>query len=379
MDSKSHQCSICKKSFARPSKLQYHIAYHHEKKFSFECSQCGKPYSNQDHVNRHYRIAHQQENTTSKTFNCMMDNCKKIFANKQNLDRHIRIAHKKITFKPVKCFYCFDYVDSLASHLVSQHHSISIDKLKCLDCSKEFSSIKSLIHHRIIHTDHPLAAFARYIRLVKGWVTTFEDHERLELDVQWAMNRLLDEIERKQVFQCDLCNRVFRSLLQLDQHRNSKIHQDEFQCQYPNCEKRFVYMRNLRNHVKIHHENMSRLSCPMTSCSKTFTCQSSICRHLSRCHSPNDIMKQINMKPKKSNHQKTNIKSFLSGFNSRKLNQENELSKQMKQLLELLLTDDNLIQISPDENMDTENNNNTEDSFDENLLKGYEDIGLVEL
>ncbi|CAF3411347.1 unnamed protein product [Rotaria socialis] len=356
MDSKSHQCSICKKSFARPSKLQYHIAYHHEKKFSFECSQCGKPYSNQDHVNRHYRIAHQQENTTSKTFNCMMDNCKKIFANKQNLDRHIRIAHKKITFKPVKCFYCFDYVDSLASHLVSQHHSISIDKLKCLDCSKEFSSIKSLIHHRIIHTD-----------------------ERLELDVQWAMNRLLDEIERKQVFQCDLCNRVFRSLLQLDQHRNSKIHQDEFQCQYPNCEKRFVYMRNLRNHVKIHHENMSRLSCPMTSCSKTFTCQSSICRHLSRCHSPNDIMKQINMKPKKSNHQKTNIKSFLSGFNSRKLNQENELSKQMKQLLELLLTDDNLIQIPPDENMDTENNNNTEDSFDENLLKGYEDIGLVEL
>ncbi|CAF5165298.1 unnamed protein product, partial [Rotaria magnacalcarata] len=98
-----------------------------------------------------------------------------IFANKQNLDRHIRIAHKKIKLKPVKCFYCFDYVESLASHLVSQHHSISIDNLKCLDCSKEFSSIKSLIHHRIIHTD-----------------------ERLELDVQWTMNRLLDEIERKQ-------------------------------------------------------------------------------------------------------------------------------------------------------------------------------------
>ncbi|CAF5173590.1 unnamed protein product, partial [Rotaria magnacalcarata] len=76
--------------------------YSIEYRFSFECSQCGKPYSNQDHVNRHYRIAHQQENTTSKTFNCMMDNCKKIFANKQNLDRHIRIAHKKIKLKPVK-------------------------------------------------------------------------------------------------------------------------------------------------------------------------------------------------------------------------------------------------------------------------------------
>lgn len=32
IDPKSHLCSICNKSFARPSKLQYHIAFHHEKK-----------------------------------------------------------------------------------------------------------------------------------------------------------------------------------------------------------------------------------------------------------------------------------------------------------------------------------------------------------
>ncbi len=64
-----------------------------------------------------------------------------------------------------------------------------------MDCSKEFSSVKRLIHHRIIHTgmrndrenektktclplslDHPLA-FARLLRLVKGRVTTFEDRQ----------------------------------------------------------------------------------------------------------------------------------------------------------------------------------------------------------
>ncbi|CAF0916943.1 unnamed protein product [Rotaria sp. Silwood1] len=366
MYSKSHQCSICKKSFSRPSKLQYHIAYHHEKKFSFECIQCGKPYSNQDHVNRHYRTVHQQENTTTKKFNCIIDNCTKTFVNKQNLDRHIRIAHKKTKLKPIKCLYCFDYVESLESHLIVKHNSTSIDKLKCLDCSKEFSSIKSLIHHRIVHTDHPLA-FARYIRLVKD--------ERRELDVQWTMNRLLDEIERKQVFKCDLCDRIFRSLFQLDQHRNSKIHQDEFICQHPNCGKRFLYMRNLRHHIKIHHENISRLSCPMNSCSKTFTCQASICRHLSKCHSSNDIIEQINIRQKQSHHRKSNIQSLLSGFNSRKLNQENEISKQMKYLLKLLLTEDNRVQI-PDENMDITINDN---SFDQDLLNGYRDIGLVEL
>lgn len=52
------------------------------------------------------------------------------------------------------------------------------------------------------------------------------------------------------VFKCDLCNRIFRSLYQLDQHRNSKIHQNQFQCQYPNCKKIFLYMRNLRHHHK---------------------------------------------------------------------------------------------------------------------------------
>ncbi|CAF0776578.1 unnamed protein product [Rotaria sordida] len=362
MDSKSHQCSICKKSFSRPSKLQHHIAYHHEKKFSFECIQCGKPYSNQDHVNRHYRTVHQQENITTKKFNCMINNCTKTFANKQNLDRHIRIAHKKSKLKSIKCLYCFEYVESLESHLILKHNSTSIDKLKCLDCSKEFSSIKSLIHHRIIHTDHPLALRVLY-------------DERRELDVQWTMNRLLDEIERQQVFKCDLCNRIFRSLFQLDQHRNSKIHQDEFICQYPNCGKRFLYMRNLRHHAKIHHENISRLPCPMNSCSKTFTCQASICRHLSKCHSSNDIIEQINTKQKQIHRRQSNIQSLLSGFNSRKLNQENEISKQMKHLLKLLLTDDNLVNI-PDENMDT---NMNENSFDQDLLNGYHDIGLVEL
>jgi len=65
----------------------------------------------------------------------------------------------------------------------------------------------------------------------------------------------------------------------------------------------------------------------------------------------------------------------LSGFDSRKLNQENEISQQMKSLLKILLTNDNLIQI-PDDSMDTKIN---EDSFDLDLLKGYKDIGLVEL
>lgn len=113
----------------------------------------------------------------------------------------------------------------------------------------------------------------------------------------------------------------------------------------------------------------------MGSCSKTFTCQASICRHLSRCHSTDAMLEQINRKEKRPPRRQTSVQTFLTGFDSRKLRQENEMSHQMKNLLERLLTNDNLIQM-PDENTQTNVNKTT---FDPSLLKGYQDIGLMEL
>lgn len=110
----------------------------------------------------------------------------------------------------------------------------------------------------------------------------------------------------------------------------------------------------------------------MRSCSKTFTCQASICRHLCRSHSSDDILEQINHPPPR---RQTSVQNFLTGFNSRKLRQENEISQQMKNLLERLLTKDNLIEM-PDETNQTDVNRTT---FDSDLLKGYHEIGLMEL
>lgn len=81
------------------------------------------------------------------------------------------------------------------------------------------------------------------------------------------------------------------------------------------------------------------------------------------------------MKRKQSNNRQYNVQSLLSGFNSRKLNEENEISQKMKKLFKLLLTDDNLVEVH-DENMDTSSNEN---SLDPNLLKGYHEMGLVQL
>ena len=131
----------------------------------------------------------------------------------------------------------------------------------------------------------------------------------------------------------------------------------------------------LQTHCRVHHEDLPRLTCPMKSCSKTFTCQASICRHLSRCHSSDDIIEQINCKQKQSSHRQHNIRRFLSGFNTRKLKEENEVSQQMNGFLRLLLIDANLVQ-TPEENMEIDSDDS---SFDPTLLKGYHDLGLAEL
>ena len=113
----------------------------------------------------------------------------------------------------------------------------------------------------------------------------------------------------------------------------------------------------------------------MNSCSKTFTCQASVCRHLSRCHTSHDIIRQIDTKYKQFSHRQYSVQSLLSGFNSRKLNQENRISQPMKRLIEVLLKEDNLVEV-PDDGMNRDTNRN---SFDTDLLKGYAEIGLIEL
>lgn len=130
-------------------------------------------------------------------------------------------------------------------------------------------------------------------------------------------------------------------------------------------------MRNLRQHQKNHQENLARLPCPIKSCSKTYLSQSSIDRHFHQCHSSRTVLRSKSSTTK----QQTNVSSLLSGFDSRKLRQDKPICHQMKNLFENLLTDTDAIAL-PDEKLEK---TSSENSFDENLLKGYEEMGFVTL
>ena len=96
---------------------------------------------------------------------------------------------------------------------------------------------------------------------------------------------------------------------------------------------------------------------------------------MSQCHSKNDLLDQIEKKHKRIPHRQSSIQGLLSGFNSRKLNEDTDVAQQMKYLLKVLLSEENLVEI-PDESMQIDEN---QSEIDPTLIEGYREIGLVEL
>ncbi|CAF0837046.1 unnamed protein product [Didymodactylos carnosus] len=369
---KVHKCTMCDKAFARPNKLHQHIDFSHRNKYPYECSICGKPYSSKDHANRHYQKVHVSSKRTEKenlsTFHCSIDNCLKIFANKQNLDRHVRKSH---TFNEnkIKCPYCEAKVIGIKvfhSHLIDSH-SCTPGNYKCIDCPKMFSTIKQLSHHRKAHN---------------------VDERIVQRTLENLLSRVEKHVDKLKAYKCDLCDQTFQCLTYLNQHKNSKIHNDYYVCKEESCGKRFAYLRNLRQHYKAQHENV-RLICPVVSCSTTFTYQSSLDRHLLNMHTFRDSNKRLKCYPMKG-HRRHDIKNLLSGFDGRHLRSKKMLNgsetihNEMKQLLEILTDTPSIEQTETNNQMEHEENSSSimtegsssTQSLDSLLLNVYNDIGL---
>ena len=92
-------CSLCKKILSTEEILKRHlVTVHGENKF--ECHQCGKKYSRNNHYIRHLRDVHSIESKTNLNyaaiefiykFNC--DHCEQRFKRQETLQRHIKSKH----------------------------------------------------------------------------------------------------------------------------------------------------------------------------------------------------------------------------------------------------------------------------------------------
>jgi len=111
------------------------------KKQSFECSICGKGFSQKRNLNYHTRI-----HTGEKPFECLI--CGKSFSLKINLDGHTRIHTGE---KPFECTICGKRF-SLKTNLEAHNRIHTGEKpYQCTICSKSFRQKCSLKRHTRIH------------------------------------------------------------------------------------------------------------------------------------------------------------------------------------------------------------------------------------
>jgi hypothetical protein len=65
IETKKHQCEICKKSFARRYNLCQHIKVLHEKIISFQCQICQKNFVAKNSLHRHIKVLHEKNQVLS--------------------------------------------------------------------------------------------------------------------------------------------------------------------------------------------------------------------------------------------------------------------------------------------------------------------------
>lgn len=148
---------------------------------------------------------------------------------------------RKKTYRSNVCYKIIAHENNLSAWAVSlsEHKlchanvkKVEYIKYQCDICSKAFSTSRSLLDHKLIHTN------------VK-------------------------------TFQCDICNNLFTTSDGLRKHKLSHISFEKYQCKI--CDKSFVRSTNLSQHIKNVHLGVKRFHCDV--CNKTFTRPESLTRH----------------------------------------------------------------------------------------------------
>ncbi|KAM3913586.1 oocyte zinc finger protein XlCOF8.4-like [Leptodactylus fuscus] len=196
---KPYECSDCGKQFSQKSYLSRHQTVHSADK-PFTCNKCGKGFSRSECLLLHQRvhmgvkpficsecgksfggksdlIKHQRTHTGEKPFPCA--ECGKSFSRKCTLLQHYRTHTGE---RPYTCMLCMKSF-TCKSVLIAHNRTHTGEKpFPCTECGKCFTFRSDLVNHRRTHTGERLfscsecgRSFARRSSLTQHWQIHTED------------------------------------------------------------------------------------------------------------------------------------------------------------------------------------------------------------
>eukprot|EP00092_Neocalanus_flemingeri_P036870 GFUD01040132.1.p1 GENE.GFUD01040132.1~~GFUD01040132.1.p1 ORF type:complete len:761 (+),score=93.35 GFUD01040132.1:160-2442(+) len=243
-------CKTCGKIFFTAHSKNRHVKRHEMSKH--ECEICSITISSKSDLHRHMLEQHngmQENHREIDKLEC--DACQKSFLTKGSLGRHVQGVHMQSVRKPLVCDVCkksFKYLRNMKAHVYHIHEKQN--DCVCLICGQNIKTSSNLKRH--------LA----------------EKHKVINSD------KALEETQPKNVFNCDVCNKLFSRRGNLDAHKI--IHSGYKKHKCDKCGKQYSTVSNLNQHLQVHTDHQKEFQC--NECQKTFLTKSNLERHVQGVH-----------------------------------------------------------------------------------------------
>ncbi|KAL3863197.1 hypothetical protein ACJMK2_004963 [Sinanodonta woodiana] len=241
---KSFQCSVCEKSFAKVKYLNLHKKRHiPDDDRAFKCPKCSKGFSRSSELERHINI-----HSNNRQFVC--DICQQSFIQKGHLMTH-KLTHTGE--KPYQCKYCNQGFTTGSNRKIHELKHSGATSYECTICKKNFHHRAAWMTHRVSHT--------KLLQVSK---------------IEEANEVMKDDVQSK--FICDICGKVYQSnsglKLHMDRHQEDK----PFSCNI--CSRDYQSKNLLQEHLKIHQKKKSEESIACEFCGKVFQKRASLYSHI---------------------------------------------------------------------------------------------------
>ncbi|XP_044736228.1 zinc finger protein 239-like [Chrysoperla carnea] len=275
---KKFACSFenCKASFPKKSKLVVHERVHTNER-PFVCDNCGKAYISNSHLKRHINTTHSEVRPTYKCSICMLN-----LRSLTNLRKHqarLHVNGRKYQYECDECQQGFYKKSQLNAHIFSHTQKAPYT---CSHCSEGFLNRASLKkHEKKSHTEYPCSVCDEKFN-------------------RWTDLLLHKKVNHKKVttkeFKCEKCVKAFSKQEHLTAHEET--HKDIrtfFTCPEENCEREYLYKRNLVQHIKIAHEKKV-YKCEFPNCEKILQHKKTFIHHMNLHNKPLNSTEKIKTK-----------------------------------------------------------------------------------